>query len=46
MTAVSGIGFLLGIIPMLFNDFTDKKYAEIMAELRQRREAAKKPEAE
>jgi GPH family glycoside/pentoside/hexuronide:cation symporter/probable glucitol transport protein GutA len=42
MTLVTGLGFLLGIIPMLFNDFNDKKYAEIAAELRQRREAAQK----
>jgi GPH family glycoside/pentoside/hexuronide:cation symporter/probable glucitol transport protein GutA len=42
MTLVTGLGFLLGIIPMLFNDFNDEKYAEIAAELRQRREAAQK----
>jgi GPH family glycoside/pentoside/hexuronide:cation symporter/probable glucitol transport protein GutA len=46
MTVITGLGFLLGIIPMLFNDFDDKKYAEITAELRQRREKADKtPEA-
>ncbi|MDR3172840.1 MAG: MFS transporter [Treponema sp.] len=37
MTAVAGLGFLLGIIPMLFNDFDDKKYAEITADLERRR---------
>jgi GPH family glycoside/pentoside/hexuronide:cation symporter/probable glucitol transport protein GutA len=42
MTAVTGAGFLAGIIPMLFNDFNDKKYAEITAELQRRREAAGK----
>jgi GPH family glycoside/pentoside/hexuronide:cation symporter/probable glucitol transport protein GutA len=42
MTLITGLGFLLGIIPMLFNDFDDKKYAEITAELRQRRKMAKK----
>ncbi|MDR1446335.1 MAG: MFS transporter [Treponema sp.] len=46
MTALTGLGFLLGIIPMLFNDFNDKKYAEITAELRQRREQAKKTQEE
>jgi GPH family glycoside/pentoside/hexuronide:cation symporter/probable glucitol transport protein GutA len=45
MTVFTGIAFLLGIIPMLFNDFNDKKYAEIAAELQQRRETAKKSEA-
>ncbi|MDR1175543.1 MAG: MFS transporter [Treponema sp.] len=44
MTAVTGTGFLLGIIPMLFNDFNDKKYAEITAELQERRAIAKKAE--
>ncbi|MDR2304125.1 MAG: MFS transporter [Treponema sp.] len=42
MTIITGLGFLLGIIPMLFNDFDDKKYAEITAELQRRREEAKK----
>jgi GPH family glycoside/pentoside/hexuronide:cation symporter/probable glucitol transport protein GutA len=42
MTVITAAGLFLGIIPMLFNDFTDKKYAEITAELQQRREAAKK----
>jgi GPH family glycoside/pentoside/hexuronide:cation symporter/probable glucitol transport protein GutA len=44
LTVVAGIGFLLGIIPMLFNNFNDKKYAEITAELARRREAAKNTE--
>jgi Na+/melibiose symporter-like transporter len=37
MTAVAGLGFLPGIIPMLFNDFDDKMYAEITADLERRR---------
>jgi GPH family glycoside/pentoside/hexuronide:cation symporter/probable glucitol transport protein GutA len=42
MTLVAGIAFLLGVVPMLFNDFDDKKHAEITAELQRRREEAKK----
>jgi GPH family glycoside/pentoside/hexuronide:cation symporter/probable glucitol transport protein GutA len=42
MTVIAGIGFLLGIIPMLFNDFDGKKYAEITAELERRRGGAPK----
>jgi GPH family glycoside/pentoside/hexuronide:cation symporter/probable glucitol transport protein GutA len=42
MTVITGIGFLLGIIPMLFNDFDGKKYAEITAELERRRAAVPK----
>jgi GPH family glycoside/pentoside/hexuronide:cation symporter/probable glucitol transport protein GutA len=45
MTLIAGIGFLLGIIPMLFNDFDDKKYAEITADL-ERRRAQKTQEGE
>jgi len=37
MTLMVAIGFILGVIPMLFNDFDDKKYAEITAELAERR---------
>jgi GPH family glycoside/pentoside/hexuronide:cation symporter/probable glucitol transport protein GutA len=44
MTVITGLGFLLGIIPMLFNDFDDKKYAQIAAELKSRR--AQKAQAE
>jgi GPH family glycoside/pentoside/hexuronide:cation symporter/probable glucitol transport protein GutA len=46
MTVITGLGFLFGIIPMLFNDFDDKKYAEITVELQRRREGAKKTREE
>jgi GPH family glycoside/pentoside/hexuronide:cation symporter/probable glucitol transport protein GutA len=44
MTILVAAGLLLGIIPMLFNDFNEKKYAEITAELARRRGAAAKAE--
>ncbi|MDR2211981.1 MAG: MFS transporter [Spirochaetaceae bacterium] len=44
MTLIAGLGFLLGIIPMLFNDFDDKKYVEITQELQRRRKAAENGE--
>jgi GPH family glycoside/pentoside/hexuronide:cation symporter/probable glucitol transport protein GutA len=46
LTIVASLGYLLGIIPMLFNDFDDKKYAEITAELVRRRAAAKETQGE
>jgi GPH family glycoside/pentoside/hexuronide:cation symporter/probable glucitol transport protein GutA len=40
MTLLVAAGLAFGIIPMLFNDLTDKKYKEITAELAQRKAAA------
>ena len=40
MTLLTALGLGLGIIPMLFNDFTEKKHAEIQAELNARRAKA------
>lgn len=37
MTLFSAITLIVGIIPMLFNDFTDERHAEIVEELKRRK---------
>jgi GPH family glycoside/pentoside/hexuronide:cation symporter/probable glucitol transport protein GutA len=37
ITIIMAAGMLIGIIPMLFNKLTDKRYAEILTELEQRK---------
>ncbi|MFV0413972.1 MAG: MFS transporter [Oscillospiraceae bacterium] len=39
MTLLVAIGMFVAVIPMWFNNFTDKRHAEIVAELEQRRQA-------